>query len=181
MATVMWDLDGVATLWVEPFYPFMCNELDLAATEWLEWHHYRNHGIEDAHFVELLTKYAEQGGFAEQTVVPEAVEAVKQIKAAGHSQHVVTDRPEAAWADTEWWIDTYLPEIDTLTMGRDKTVFKAYGGPTYYAIDDRVENVEAMRKAGVFAYLLTKPWNEHSDLPRVTTLNEFADIVCGVR
>lgn len=170
----MWDYDGVATLWVDPFYAKLCEWEDLTPTEWDTWHHYRTHGIEDADFVNHLVRYAEDGGFADQVPVPGFRDAVQRIHNAGHTQHVVTDRPDAAQADTLWWTDTYAPEIDTVEFSRDKTVFKQQGPPTYYAIDDRVENVEALRKAGVYAYLLTWPWNADSDLPRVNTLDEFA-------
>ena len=175
----MWDLDGCATLWVESFYPRLCEWEDLTPTEWDTWHHYRTHGVSDTDFVKHLGQYAEEGGFADQTPVPGFAEAVKQIAAAGHTQHVVTDRPEIALADTAWWIDEYAPEIDTLEISRDKTVFMSQGEGPYFAIDDRVENVTALRAAGVDAYLMTWPWNVDSDLPRVATLQEFADIVCA--
>lgn len=175
----MWDLDGVACEWVEPFYKKLCEWENLEPTEWLTWHHYRNHDITDEHFVARLHQYADEGGFGDQIPVPGFAEAVKQIDAARISQHVVSDRPESALADTEWWIDTFAPEIATLTLSRDKTVFKQYGTPTYYAIDDRVENVEKMRKAGIFAYLLRRTWNEDSDLPHVASLQDFVHIVTG--
>ena len=177
MSTVMWDLDGVATLWVDPFYEKLCEWEDLTPTEWDTWHHYRTHGIGDEQFVKHLNQYADEGGFGGQVPVPGFQDAVIQLHGAGHSQHVVTDRPEGAVADTLWWVDTYAPEIDTVDFRRDKTVFKQQGPPTYYAIDDRVENVEALRKAGVFAYLLTWPWNKDADLPRVATLAEFVEKV----
>lgn len=179
MSTVMWDLDGVACLFVENFYPKLCEWNDLTPTEWNTWSHHHTHGISDADFVKHLVQYGAEGGFGDQKPVPGFREAVTQIHRAGHTQCVVTDRPETAHADTAWWVEEYAPQMDTLDFSRDKTVFKVHGGPTYYAIDDRVENVEALRKAGVFAYLLTWPWNAASDLPRVTTLQEFADIVCG--
>lgn len=174
----MWDHDGVISGWVENFYPWICGHKEWVPKPWLTWHHYREHEMHDQEFVQWLNRYAEEGGFGDQEIKPGIREAVIQIKAAGHTQHVVTDRPAVAEADTAWWMETFLPEIDTLTISRDKTVFKSYGPPTYFAIDDRVENVEAMRKVGIFAYLMDAPWNEHADLPRVRTPQEFADIVC---
>lgn len=175
----MWDNDGVMSSWVENYYPWLCAQEGWTPTEWRIWHHYRNHGMEDAAFVARLNQYAEEGGFAEQEILPGVRRAVQRIKECGHSQHLVTDRPAIAEADTAWWLAEYCPEIDSLTISRDKTIFKTFGPPTYFAIDDRVENVQAQRTAGIFAYLLTKPWNEDSDLPRVATVEEFADIVCG--
>lgn len=187
MATVMWDNDGVMSGWFPQFYPWICEkESWTPLAGWSEaegykgvyWHFYRSHGMEDAAFVARLTEYAEAGGFADQVIYPGVRDAVIQIKTAGHSQHIVTDRPAIAEADTAWWIETYCPEIDTLTVSRDKTVFKNYGDGPYFAIDDRHENVETMRKAGISAFLLSRPWNDHSDQPRIESVQEFADLVC---
>lgn len=178
--TVMWDHDGVISDWVGNFYPWICAKEGWEPSEWRIWHHYRNHEMHDQEFVARLTEYAEQGGFGDQRMNPGVRDAVCQIARFGYTQHVVTDRPAVAEADTAWWLDTFLPEIDSMTVSRDKTIFKEFGPPSYYAIDDRIENVETMRKAGIFAYLLTQPWNEDSDLPRVATVGEFADRVCGI-
>lgn len=178
----MWDNDGVMSGWFPNFYPWVCEQEGWDAIEDCAhgehgWHFYRRHGMTDEAFVARLTEYGEIGGFAEQVIYPGVREAVIQIKSHGHTQHIVTDRPAIAEADTAWWVDTYCPEIDTLTLSRDKTVFKEYGPPTYYAIDDRHENVVNLRKAGVFAYLLSRPWNSHSDQPRVASVQDFAHIV----
>lgn len=173
----MLDLDGVACGWVPNFYPWLCAQEGFEPTDWRIWHHYRNHGMTDAAFVARLTQYAAEGGFGEQTPTPGITEMVRDLVAAGHTVHVVTDRPEPAFADTSWWCAEYIPDYTSLTVSRDKTVFKDFGDPTYYALDDRVENVEAMRKAGIFAYLYTWPWNEASDLPRVGSLEEYRDKV----
>lgn len=180
MGSAMWDLDGVSCLWVPNFYPFLCERKNWEQTEWRTWHHYRTHGMEDSEFVTHLQAYAEAGGFGDQKPVPGFQQAVRQIKAAGHTQHIVTDRPAAAEADTAWWVHEYAPEIDTLTISRDKTVFTSYDDGPYWALDDRTENVEAMRNAGIEAYLLTWPWNADADLPRVSTVEEFAAIVVGI-
>lgn len=180
MATVMWDLDGVACSFIGNFYPWLCALKGFEPQPWITWNHHHNHGMTNEDFVACLTQYGNEGGFGDQKPYPEFQEAVKQIHAAGHMQCVVTDRPEGAQADTCWWIEEYAPLIDTIDFSRDKTVFKAHGEPTYYAIDDRIENVEKMRAAGIFAYLLTRPWNEAANLPRVATLQEFVEIVTGV-
>jgi len=179
MAAVMWDNDGVMSDWVGNFYPWLCAREGWVETEWEIWHHYRNHEMHDVEFVEALKEYASLGGFAEQQMFPGVREAIQRIKDAGHTQHVVTDRPDAAHADTAWWVDTFAPEIDTLSFGRDKTVFKAYDDGPYYAIDDRIENVQSMIDAGINAVLLDQPWNREADLPRVYTAEEFAELVCS--
>lgn len=173
MTTVMWDLDGVACDWVGNFYPWICEKEGWTPTEWLTWKHHHNHEMHDEDFVARLTEYAEEGGFGDQIPDGELRLAVQTLQAAGCTQHVVTDRPPVAEADTAWWLSENAPEIDSLTISRDKTVFKEYGDGPYYAIDDRVENVESMRGANINAFLLTRPWNADSNLPRVPTLSEF--------
>lgn len=173
MSTTMLDLDGVACGWVPNFYPWLCERQGWEPTEWRIWHHYRNHGMTDAEFVASLTAYAEDGGFANQRPTRGIMQVVKDLVRAGNTVHVVTDRPAAAEADTAWWIETHIPHYTSLTVSRDKTVFKEYGEGPYYALDDRVENVQAMRDDGIRAYLLTWPWNEDADLPRVATIHDY--------
>lgn len=177
VGTVMWDLDGVACGWVPNFYPWICEKEGWEATEWLTWHHYRNHEMTDEAFVARLTEYAAEGGFGDQVPNPEFITGVIALAEAGFAQHVVTDRPPIAEADTAWWLDTFAPDIDSLTISRDKTVFKEFSDGPYFAIDDRVENVQNMAEAGIQAYLLTSPWNLDSGLPRVATINEFVSLV----
>ena len=173
MATVMWDLDGVACDWVGNFYPWICEKEGWEPTDWETWHHYRTHEMHDDDFVVRLAEYAEEGGFGDQAPNPGFSACVEMLDNLGHTQHVVTDRPAIAEADTAWWLNEYAPQIASLTISRDKTVFKEYGPGPYFAIDDRTENVQKMRDAGIEAYLLTKPWNVDADLPRVNTLTEF--------
>lgn len=180
--TVMWDNDGVMSGWFPNFYPKLCTwegwtQIPDCAHGEHGWHFYRRHGMTDEQFVARLNQYAAEGGFAEQIPEPELSEAVRRLHAAGFSQHVVTDRPAIAEADTAWWLNEHAPLIDTLTVSRDKTVFKAYGPAPYFAIDDRVDNVVKLLDADVQAYVLDRPWNQHAQLPRVYGLLEFADTV----
>lgn len=179
MATVMWDLDGVACGWVENFYPWICEKEGWEPTDWETWHHYRTHEMHDEAFVARLTEYAEEGGFGDQIANAGFTSCVEILHSLGHTQHVVTDRPAIAEADTAWWLHEHAPLMDSLTISRDKTVFMEYGEGPYYAIDDRTENVANMRAKGINAFLLTKPWNVDADLPRVSTLSEFVMEVHG--
>lgn len=173
MATVMWDLDGVACGWVENFYPWICEKEGWEPTDWETWHHYRTHEMHDEEFVVRLTEYAAEGCFADQIPDPEFIMAAAVFAAQGVDQHVVTDRPSIAEADTAWWLNEHAPEINSLTISRDKTVFTTFSEAPYFAIDDRVENVQKMVDAGINAFLLTRPWNVDADLPRVDSIAEF--------
>lgn len=182
--TSILDLDGVINPWVGPFHPYMlAHELFLATahtyemSDWNEWHHYRNYGIVDPDFVKMLQDFAREGRFTSGPPFEGTPEAVRRLHDGGVSIHVVTDRPPFVLDETVAWLKTYDIPFDSVEIGRDKTVFMRRGPAPYFGIDDRVENVQALVDAGVQAYLLTAPWNEHANLPRVNTVDEYVDIV----
>ena len=176
---IMQDLDGVSTPWVDPFHPFLQQEHGIEVlTPWTTWHHYRTYNIVDDAFVKTLYKFAEQGLFTAHDPFPGVVQQFQRLADAGHRIHVVTDRPEPAHEGTRFWLDDHGFPYETLSFSRDKTIFKDFGPGPYFAIDDRVENVEAMRNAGIEAILLNWAWNEQAlHLPRVHSVEEFVHYV----
>ena len=178
---IMADLDGVFNPWVDPFHPYMMTAHGIEEmTPWETWHHYRTYGISDEDFVVTLNRFAEEGLFTAGPPFPDTVEHMQRLADAGHRIHVVTDRPAAAHEGTRYWLDDHKFPYETLSFGRDKTVFKQYGPGPYFAIDDRTENVQAMRDADIQAFLLTWPWNEDSSLPRVDSVKRFADFLLAL-
>lgn len=175
--TTMLDLDGVIHPWVPTFQPWLEKRIGKKIGQWLTWHHYRHHNITDEEFVAHLTRYAEEGGFTWSGPYPGSVEPLNRLVEAGHTIHIVTDRPLVAHEGTLGWLKHHKVPHHSIEIGRDKTTFMKRGPGPYFAIDDRVENVQAMRDAGVNAYLLDWPWNEHSDLPRVKSVEEYVEIV----
>jgi len=175
--TTMLDLDGVVHPWVPTFQPWLESRIGKKIGQWLTWHHYRHHGITDAEFVAHLNQYAEEGGFTWSDPYHGSVDPLHRLIEHGHTIHIVTDRPVVAHAGTIDWLDRHNVPYHSLVIGRDKTVFMEQGEGPYFAIDDRIENVQAMRDAGIHAYLLDRPWNEDSDLPRVSTMEEYVEIV----
>jgi FMN phosphatase YigB (HAD superfamily) len=103
--------------------------------------------------------------------LPGAVEAFRDLRAAGHSIHIVTDRsigvdPEGA---TRAWLAEHGLVYDSLTFSRDKTV-----AAVDVFIEDRLENADALNAAGIPCYLINRPWNYHEDdRLRVDTLTEY--------
>jgi len=183
-ATTMLDLDGVANLWVDPFHPFLlahprfvANYGTVEQTDWETWHHYREYGCTDEIFVEILQDYAREGLFTAAPPFDGVPEAMQRLHAAGHTIHVVTDRPEFILEATGQWLTDYGIPFDSLEIGRDKTVFKRRGDGPYFALDDRTENVQNMRAADIDAILLDWPWNRTADLPRVFSVSDYVDYV----
>lgn len=182
MATTMADLDGVMNPWEPVFHPWLFRHsivkaLKVKYTPWKDWHHYRTYGIDDKTFVELLQEFAREGLFTSVAPFDGSAEAMKRLHDAGHTIHVVTDRPDFIVDDTKAWLENHGCPFDSVTISRDKTIFKQFGPEPYYAIDDRTENVRAMREAGISAFLLTSPWNVDADLPRVDSVGEYVNIV----
>lgn len=184
MAAIMGDLDGVFNEFVEPAHPDLCEHFEIPEEDrkpWLTWnHHIDAYGRTNEEFVVWLTKFAEKGLFTAAPPRLGTVEAIRRVTDAGHTLHIVTDRPEAAHDATRFWLDDHDFPYETLQFSRDKTVFMDLVPGPYYAIDDRVENVQALRKAGVNAFLLTWPWNAHADLPRVSSVDAFANLVLNI-
>lgn len=104
-------------------------------------------------------------------------EAFQNIKAAGHSIHIVTDRkvgsPGKAERSTVYWLNRYDLPYDSLTFSADKTVVNLD-----VMVDDKPANYEALTTAGVDAHLLTRPWNQHvTDAKRVLDLLHFSEVI----
>lgn len=179
MASVMWDLDGIVNNFTDRFHPwFRVKHAFETEIPWIDWHGHRKYGITDETFVEDLMEFAELGMFTDRPPYPGALDAAQRLQDAGHTNHVVTDRPAAAHDGTRQWLDNIGFAYDTLQFSRDKTVFMEISNGPYYGIDDRIENVRNLRAAGVEALLLNWPWNEEAiDLPRVYSLSEFVDEV----
>lgn len=106
-----------------------------------------------------------------------AAEAFERIRAAGHSIHIVTDRtfgkPGQAALHTIAWLHRWDLHYDSITFASDKTI-----ADVDVMVDDRPENFHALTKAGVDAWLLTRPWNQHVDTNRrVLDLLHFAEVI----
>lgn len=179
MATiVMWDDDGVISDWTSSFNSFM----GWPDKEWSHWYGYRDFGLTDQEFVEHLNRYGNSGQYADLSMCSLALQAFQMLDRWGAMQVLVTDKPEGRAMDDA---------VSRLVRGgfrfyetvrsRNKTEFLEFvnDGDKSYALDDRPKNVKELRDVGVEAYLLTKTWNVHDDLPRVANPVEFALIVSG--
>lgn len=172
------DLDGVCYPFVETLRRFLAERQGRAvamppATRWeffLDW------GMSRQEFKDTCDEAVDAGFlFRVGDPYPGVVESVAALRARGHQVHVVTARHFGATGASERatasWLNRVGLEFDSLTFSGDKTVV-----PTDVFLDDHAENYLALRKAGVAAYLLSRPWNAHVDTPhRATSVAEFVD------
>ena len=111
--------------------------------------------------------------------LPGARAAFRDLRRAGHTIHIVTDRAigrDPQEATIEWLARNGLV-YDSLTFSRDKTVVQ-----TDVFVEDRLQNADALNAAGTRCYLINRPWNrvDGDDRPRVNTLREFVQRVADL-
>lgn len=108
---------------------------------------------------------------------PGAIEALWDLRAAGHRLHIVTDRllpgaEDAAVANTKAWLAEHNVPFDTLRFGHDKT---AVAMDCF--IEDRPENHDALAGAGGYPVLMDRPYNASHPARRVRDWAEFVAVV----
>ena len=89
--------------------------------------------------------------FAEGAPIGDHVHYLQGWRNLGDTIHLVTDRHNGTRSkeNTEHWLNYWNIPYDTLTFAVDKTVVNVD-----FFIDDKPSNVDALRAAGVKAYLL---------------------------
>lgn len=112
---------------------------------------------------------------------PNAIEAVKSIKALGHTVVIITDRqfgttPERSHTATKMWLEFHGIPYDELYFCADKTVV-----PTDLFVEDKLENYDALTAAGTNCFLITRPWNLRNDSrQRITDIADYAAAVAAM-
>jgi 5'(3')-deoxyribonucleotidase len=152
------DIDGVLADWTEGWVrafnrQFASNVSSLQVTTW-------NANLD-------LTPFEDQGEFFEwlKTVpdfwanlpsYPGAVEAVKDLKLAGHTVDFVTHRPDWAHQATYRWLD-----VRGLVAGSD-LVFEADKGTTGHDVyvDDAPHVLQKLAEKRIPCIRFWRPWNE---------------------
>jgi FMN phosphatase YigB (HAD superfamily) len=177
------DLDGVCYDFAASVREYLCNTAGThdpeVCTDPQRWEFYEDWGLDLAAFLDAFHAGVDAGViFTHGDPHTNTAEAFARIKAAGHSIHIVTDRamgsPGASEAATAAWLDRHGLPFDSLTFSPDKTVVNLD-----VMVDDKLSNYDALEAAGVRAYLLTRPWNQHDPAPRrrVLDLLHFAEVI----
>ena len=176
------DLDGVcydfSTVFevyateIQDFPPELC-------TPPVRWEFYEDWGLTLAQFINLLADGVNDDFiFSWGNPFPGVKDALRRLRKAGHSIHIITDRsigrPGKAHFSTVSWLHRHQLPYDSLTFSADKTVVR-----TDWMVDDKLQNVDALLAAGTRAVLMDRPWNQTTPDPyeRVTSLTDFVERV----
>lgn len=143
------------------------------------WHFYEEWGLSEYQFNDYCHRAANEWGLFERAKpYPGVVDAIRRIKDAGNTVHIVTAREYGRPGDSERqtcrWLRGWEIPYDTLTFSRDKTVVR-----TDWYIDDKPSNVDSFHHTLTRAFLMDQPWNQGTLHQRVSNLKEYADMILG--
>ena len=130
--------------------------------------------IDKERYLQIVRQAEFEGLFHQGQPYPGAIEALQQLKKAGHSIHIITHRmnPHAQTSTVGWLASNDVP-CDTLTFTEDKS-----GYPVDICIEDNIENANAIVAGGVPCVLMDRPWNAQFEWkPRVSTWPQFVEEV----
>ena len=144
------------------------------------WDWYKDWGWTDQDFIDFCNAGADAGFIFSGPVRKGYKEAIEAVARAGHEIVIVTDRsfgahPGVSQRLTVEWLEQHGIEYDQLVFSRDKTVVH-----TDVFIDDKIENYDALERAGTNAFLLNRPWNKPKEpdfRKRVDSVTTYADYI----
>lgn len=180
---VLKDLDGCSFLFAENLHAGLPKigipNADLPCSP-QTWDFFKQWGWDTAKFLDVCHQLADAGHLFVGPAEPGAAAAWWRIADAGHKVHVVTDRAFGARggqpsrnATLRYLVDEGFP-FHSVTFSADKTVV-----PCDVGLEDKLENYDALDKAGCEVWLINRPWNRDpgDQRRRVDSVDEFADRV----
>jgi uncharacterized HAD superfamily protein len=133
------------------------------------------YGYTYAEFKDQCNKIADAGILFDAPIYPGAADAINEIYDAGHKVIIITDRPfgttpESSRRNTRDWLVKYGINYDELIFSADKTCIQ-----TDIFVEDKTENVVALRNVGTKCYMINRLWNESHgpDPDRISSITEF--------
>jgi FMN phosphatase YigB (HAD superfamily) len=177
-----WDFDGVLYRFTKAYHSWM-NErhgMDLdVEVEALTWDWFEEwQTIEE--FLQCMDDAvdAKHLFWTGELYEPEIPEYLHKLKAAGHTNHLVTHRfsgvLECPQAATRHFVEENGLVFDSVQFSKDKTV-----GQTDVFIEDNLNNYDALEAAGIKPFLINRPYNQvdGDNRRRVNSVREFTDLI----
>jgi len=176
MARIGIDLDGCVYNFVAALRNYRSSkgvsfESMPEPTSWEVW---RDWGITKEEFIQAQIDAEAVGLFHQGQAYFGAIEALKQLKEAGHSIHIITHRLRpAAQTSTIGWLNANDVPYDTLTFTGEKG-----GYPVDICIEDNIDNARAIEASGVPCVLMNRSWNSRDTWSRrVVFWHQFVELV----
>ena len=173
------DVDDVIFPWYERAHVACMIAGITGGVDPTTWSPHEEYGCSEKDWHDVLEAATLDGSLLSGDPYPGSVEALQRLEGAGHRIHLVTARGFLAQGhlirkQTIDWLHEHKVPHDTLTFSKDKTLVRAD-----VFIDDSTRNVEALERAGVRTFMLSRPHNSRSTTysPRVDSLSEFVDII----
>lgn len=176
------DLDGVIYPFADAFRDYCAERMGkLFLPEPTHWNFYEDWDLDHDTFQEWLIEASETHTvFATQKPFEGVVEAWAQLRAMGVKIHILTARPQSAWAQTAEWLTTHNLHVDSLHFGPSKAFLSKIAKDKAILIDDHVAYYEEVEKHGVIPVLMNRPWNSTKEgATRVNNLGEFVSLIRG--
>ena len=159
---------------------FRANGLDIPWESWTNYHHVKIYNLPDeqAFHQHLITAKVLEKADLE----PGCHEALGAIKEHGYKIGLLTARgwhPEG-YKITQDFVGQHGLPVDKIVVSSGHLAKKSdyltqFDGVTHGYLDDSIHHVEDFRAKGINnSYLLDRPWNKHSLLARVYSLDEFS-------
>lgn len=138
------------------------------------WNFYEDWGWDAKQFVEFCNAGADAGFIFCGPARPNAVATMNAVKRLGHEVVIITDRgfgktPEVSHNHTRNWLSEHGFQYDELHFSADKT-----SQSTDIFVEDKLQNYDALTKAGTETYLINRGWNELEDeRNRINDISEY--------
>jgi FMN phosphatase YigB (HAD superfamily) len=177
-----WDSDGVLYRFTKAHYSWMNKhhgmQLDIESEPPI-WDYFTEWGLSVQQFLDSMDAAVDAGHlfWTGELYEPTIPENIRALKAAGHTNHLVTHRfsgkTRCSKAATEHFYAEKGIEFDSIHYSRDKTVAE-----TDIFIEDNLKNYDALEAAGIPTVLVNRPYNlENDSRIRVNSVDEFTKLI----
>lgn len=176
------DMDGVLYPFINSFRKYCEERLGvLFLSDPVKWNFYEDWGLDEATFQEWIKDAAKSHAvFKTEMPYPTVLEAWELLRKNNIKIHVLTARPQEAWAQTAAWLSQYNLVADSLHFNKTKGFLSKISVGKAALIDDHVMYYNEAKNVGIFPCLLNQPWNQDlEDATRASTLLEFATMIVG--
>jgi uncharacterized HAD superfamily protein len=184
---IVFDVDDVICNFRESLYQsFKDKGLDLP---WQDWNHYNHVKMFNFTHEKELHLHMKEALVLEKSLLEEGVrEVMTNLKQKGYKIGLLTARGWHSEGEiiTQAFIDKYSLPVDKLVisgqhMDRKSAHMDKFKGEIAYYIDDSIHHIQDFLSQGVKAFLMNRPWNQDSILPRIHSLKEFEEQVQPVQ